>query len=274
MSIYPYQLENYYIPNEAHWDRHHPVAQGTQEWKNLRIGSLGSSEAAAVFPSGISKTVEPYALKKKLNGEDIPVNSFMQYCFDEGSRMEPVLRKELEKITSSLIFETGVFKTTHQGITFNASLDGVLVQSHTGENRICITEFKYRIDPHNKGDCGWPREKGGERSYLGLTVWCQVQHQMWVSGIHSALVYAGGKDGSRRLWVVVYSPSYIDFWHPYVSRFYESILHNGETTRFPRGEKQKVEKKLRNYIQDTVTQVSLIQNVFHSNSSQSTAQNI
>lgn len=258
MSIYPYQLENYYIPNEAFWDRHHCVEQGSEEWKKLRIGSLGSSEAAAVFPSGISKTVEPYALKKKLKGEDLPVSSFMQYCFDTGSRMEPVLRKELEKITSSIIFETGVFKTAHNGITFNASLDGVLIQSQTGENRICVTEFKYRIDPHKLGDCGWPQEKGGERSFLGITVWCQVQHQMWVSGIHSALVYAGGKDGSRRLWAVQYSEEYIEFWLPYVTEFYESIGATGETTRFPRGSRAIVEKKLRKFMQNTVTQVSLV----------------
>lgn len=256
-KIYPYQLQNLYVPNEADWHKHKIVSQGSDEWHALREKSIGSSEAAAVFPSGISKTVEPYQLKKKLLGSPPVVTAYMQMLFDRGSEMEPVLRKELMELTGCAIIETGVFTHIINGVKFNASLDGVLICSRTGENTLCVTEFKYRANA-TYSDCGWAKEPNGPRIHLGVTVWCQVQHQMWVSGIHAGLVYSGGVDGSRRLWYIKYCPTYIAFWLPYVERFFEEYVSQPEKSiRFPTGEKVRVLNKLNGFMAATSNEVYL-----------------
>lgn len=252
-------MQNFTMENTGNWENHKKVSQGSSDWHSLRENSIGSSEAAAVFPSGISKTVEPYQLKRKLLGQPTVVTAFMQNLFDIGAQMEPVLRKELMQLTGCPIIETGVFTKLGAGnllesIKFNASLDGVLIDSTPESNYLCITEFKYRAGGGQ--DCGWAKEPSGLREYLGVTVWCQVQHQMWVSGIHSAMVYSGSPDGCRRLWHVEYSEKYIEYWLHYAVRFFEEYMAT-PNARFTGGEKQRVLKRLEEFMDDTVVEIKL-----------------
>lgn len=250
-------IEKYTVENDAHWHLHQKVSQGSADWHSLRENSIGSSEAAAVFPSGISKTVEPYQLKRKLLGQPTVVTAYMQHLFDKGAEMEPVLREELMQLTGCAIIETGVFTKVGAGnllesIKFNASLDGVLISSREDSNYLCVTEFKYRANGGE--DCGWAKEPSGPRIYLGVTVWCQVQHQMWVSNIHSALVYSAAPDGSRRLWHVAYSPEYIEYWLKYAVRFFEEYMST-PNARFTGGEKQRVLSRLHEFLDSTTTSI-------------------
>lgn len=248
------------VENNANWENHKKVSQGSDDWHSLRENSIGSSEAAAVFPTGISKTVEPYQLKRKLLGQPTVVTAYMQHLFQKGTEMEPILRQELMQLTGCPIIETGVFTKLGTGgnslenIKFNASLDGVLIHTRAGANYLCITEFKYRANGGK--DCGWAKEPSGPREYLGVTVWCQVQHQMWVSNIHSALVYSASPDGCRRLWAVEYSPEYIQYWMHYAERFFEEYMQKANA-RFTGGEKQRVLERLEGFLNDTTAEIKL-----------------
>jgi hypothetical protein len=64
----------------------------------------------------------------------------------------------------------------------------------TGE--AVLLELKWRM----KGS-DWDGE-------LGDTVFCQVQHQMYVIGCRSAYVYCGCDTGERSLWLVQWAPGY------------------------------------------------------------------
>ena len=187
-------------------------AHGSPEWLARRNGkSMGSSECAAVFNT-ISTTVRKSQLEGRWAGlPPDPISPRLQRILDAGTVMEPELRRELASLLGCDILNYNQLDgEVVYGVEQRSTLDGVAVlMEDEGPMRLAVTEFKWRATLKN--DCGWNCEEDKARhDKLGITVFCQVQHQMWVSGIPRALVYTGGPDGSRRLWTVRFSEVFIE----------------------------------------------------------------
>lgn len=209
------------------YDRLLDAAQGSADWHEQRKQSIGSSEAAAVFP-GISTTCTPARLFTKLKSKGTaPPEKFSDYTLaimQSGQEMEPVLRAECAALLGRPIFETGIFQRTHPALKFmlTASPDGLAVDDH---GQCVLTEFKWRAS--STDSCDW---KGS----LGDTVFCQVQHQMFVIGCETAYVYSGCSSGKRALWQVRFSPSYFAMWLAWAKKLEDEV--NSDLQEKPRSE--------------------------------------
>lgn len=140
-----------------------------------------------------------------------PDNSYLSGLMAAGTENEPVLRAELSNMLRCHILTPGQLDgDEHHGIRQSSTLDGVAVMvEDEGPIRLAVTEFKWRASQTD--DCGWGDDADKlTKNKLGITVYCQVQHQMWVSGIHRALIYTGCPSGKRRLWTVRYSEVFIE----------------------------------------------------------------
>ncbi len=193
-------------------DRQSNIASGSAEWLARRTGkTIGSSQAAAVF-QGVSSTSTKSDFLNSLKGiARATPNAYLQRMLDAGRDMEPVLRNEAHYVLELLLarkllsFVPCQFEgDTHYGIQERSTPDLIVVD--TDLSGIALVEIKWRT---SDGDCGWehPLAKGSARRFLGLTVWCQAQHQMHVTGVHSAFVYSGSAR-NRRLWHVTYCPTF------------------------------------------------------------------
>ena len=236
------------LPNTIDYEREIKAPQGSDAWHEVRNKTIGSSEAAAVFPSNISKTVQTAELRAKLRGEKRrAVSDYLQAMFDEGSRQEPVLRRELEQLTGFRIVETGIFmkKLPGNDVALTASLDGIALGGEPTNLRVLLTEFKWRC---SHGDCGW----GLDRNELGLTVWCQVQHQMRVVNCKRALVYSGSRSGKRRLWLVNWHDTYPFMWDAW---FVFVTADLNAPVRARNGTRVSVEKQLKQFRKESSREI-------------------
>lgn len=211
-------------------------AHGTTEWHRNRSGlAIGSSEVAAVFP-GVSSTVKHPDLLGKFRGAlPKPADSFLEKLFAAGREWEPRLLQEFAiKCSASFVYQPRQFIAEEPvaGIKQSSTADGMAIWTHpNGEVEVALIEIKWRAS--SKKDCGWPRAAKyplpqGKEDYsiadeLGITVWCQIQHQMWVSGIHIGYVYSGAPTGKRRLWRVEFSQRFID--ELYVPQLEACVAH-------------------------------------------------
>lgn len=215
--------------------RHVGAVQGSEEWHKLRECSIGSSEAAAVFPT-VSTTFTAKDLWRKLRGVPQPPPSpFLENLFREGTKMERVLRYEAEKVLDCSIIETGMFIRPPTGSLqrkYSASLDGICVRPGGG---VMIIEFKWRTNP----GAGW----GANRDELGMTVFCQVQHQMMVVGANRALVYVGAVCGQRRMWLVTVNMVYRTVWERYLAKAIKDS-ESSAPPRAARGSGPKIREEL------------------------------
>ena len=238
---------------KVRWDRYTYVEQGSDLWHKKRSArktdgsiqaTVGSSEAGAVFPKGISKTVQGKQLRDKWRGDKTDVTDpYLLDLFAKGTAWEPVLRNELADLLGSVIIEPGIFEGEMvHGVELKASLDGIM---RTKDGKLCVVEIKFR---NYAGDVGWADEVKGERRPMGLTVFCQVQHQMRVSGIHAGLVWAGNIHGNRRLWTVRYCPEYHLMWDQYLKFFIDG-------GRYKRGMKKQVKVYLEMYRRQSSSEV-------------------
>lgn len=243
MSVLEKQI---FTDNTGIFDRLRHFDQGSDEWHKARTG-IGSSEAAAVFP-GVSTTVTPADLRAKLAGEPRKEpNDYLKSLFAEGSHYEPILRRELEQILDCWVIESGIF-VLERGAGqphLSASLDGIGVQWRSdGPPRTVIVEFKWRCG----NGAGW----GEHRDKLGMTVWCQVQHQMRVAGVGSAVVYSGARDGDRRMWLIKKAPAaYFCMWDAFEHRLHAQVAGE-ESTRARNGQTASIKKQLHRFMLQTV----------------------
>lgn len=164
-------------------------------WHDERNKRITASQAAAVFP-GVSITMSTGELHAKLRGQaPRPLNTHAQAAADEGNRMEPVLIAELKRLMPQRVFiPSAFFVAPSDLIDLGASPDAIIVDGGI------VVEIKWRLnEPAWHGD-------------LGHTVFTQVQLQMHVTGARTAYVYCGCRSGDRSLWLVLYSPSFIQMW--------------------------------------------------------------
>lgn len=188
------------MSDAVRFDRQTTITHGSPEWYAQRVGrKIGSSEAGSVF-QGISSSSARRDLINKFNGINKPKpDSYSQWVMDQGTKMEPVLLHELTAIMVILRANLYVSETLlYGGIIEGSTPDGIGLSPHYPHG-LCIVEIKWRTLSYY--DCGWG-ELGED---LGLSQWCQVQHQMHITGIHKAVLYAGCKNGARRLWSIRYS---------------------------------------------------------------------
>jgi hypothetical protein len=196
------------VPYDIHtmrFDRQSPHKHNSAGWHAQRSGlTIGSSQAAAVY-NGVSTTVPKVELLRKLKGEHTrEASTFVRMLMDRGTKMEPLLRKEFAELTGCCVFEPNMFVVEERicgGVKEISTPDGI---ARWSADRYALVEIKYRAG--SAGDCGWPGERSEsyEKDCLGITVWCQAQHQMRITGIHSAFVYSGSPNGTRRLWHIRY----------------------------------------------------------------------
>lgn len=180
------------------------VVQGSDEWRKHKLegGRIGSSQAAAVFP-GVSSTCGTKDVIASIYGyAQQPCDPFVKQLMQQGQDMEPVLRDEVFVLLQQLIGALLMACVPTQFQLPERTLDKVQESSspdlllRDSAGNVAVVEIKYRAA--SNFDCGW---EFGNAS-LGLTVWCQLQHQMFVTGICMGYVYSGARDGSRRLWRV------------------------------------------------------------------------
>ena len=186
------------------------VEQGSAEWTRHKTegGRMGSSMAAAVFP-GVSTTVTTRDLLAAIYGyAQSSVSDFTKNMMKQGQEMEPVLRDEvywlLQGMAGELLCACVPTQFQLPGLTLDrvqeSSSPDLLVRDTAGNT--ALVEIKWRAA--SVFDCGWDKDNAN----LGLTVWCQVQHQLYVTGITVGYVYSGANDGSRRLWRVLPCPEF------------------------------------------------------------------
>lgn len=210
-------------------DRQSNVVSGSAEWLARRTGkTIGSSQAAAVF-NGVSSTSTKSDLLDSFKG--IPrkePNAYLQRMLDAGRNMEPVLRNEAHYVLELLLARPLLsfvpcqfIGDTHFGIEERSTPDLLVVD--TDLSGIALVEIKWRT---SDGDCGWehPLQRNSPRRFLGLTVWCQAQHQMHVTGVHSAFVYSGSSR-NRRLWHVNYCPKFRE--QHFLPALYRCAINDG-----------------------------------------------
>lgn len=204
------------------------IMSGSAEWLAARVGrTIGSSQAAAVF-NGISTTTTKSELLRSFRGEPpVEPTPFARRLMDIGKDMEPVLRTEIVLILEALLGTRLLTRVPYQFV--GETLFGVQERSSPdllciGESclRACLVEIKWRVGDK---DCGWPHYRDKDaRHYLGITVWCQVQHQMHITGVHSAFVYSGSLR-NRRLWHVTYCRVFRELY--YLPALETCALHGG-----------------------------------------------
>lgn len=218
---------------------HHLVGQKSSQWLALRETSIGSSEAAAVFPGKIATLFKPWQLKAKLRNKPYqkPFDEFTQRVMADGVHMEPRLRDELALYLDHPIVESGIFRDIDPllGLTLSASCDGLVVDPKTGDV-MAVAEFKWRA----VSTADW-------KGVLGINVFCQIQHQMLVTNCPIGFVYVGGAENNgRSLWVVRQSPKYIGMWREWCQY---SII---DDKRAPPGSEERVRRELDEVMRESV----------------------
>lgn len=222
------------------------IAAGSPDWKQLRTGrSISSSECAAVF-YGVSKTTKHSELMAKFRGEKKTekVDDFTQELMNAGRDMEPVLLKEFGELTGSLVIQPYMFESEKKlfGIIERSTPDGIC---YFDNQKVALVEIKWRA--FTPDTCGW----GPSLDELGETVWCQVQHQMAVSGIKSAFVYTGCESGKRQCWHVSFS----DRFRYYLYMKALMACANNDEASLDSGPKSL--EKIRECMYETATEIKL-----------------
>lgn len=227
------------------------LVQGSEEWHKHRESTIGSSEAACVFP-GISKTGTQGELFAKLIGNPKPkvFDDYILNAMAAGKQMEPVLRSEMSKLLGRSIYEAGIFHAYNQELDFtlSASPDGLITDD---DGLVSLLEIKWRMKSSDwEGD-------------LGNTVFCQVQHQMHVLDVKSAYVYCGC-DGERSLWLVRWAPDYFAMWLSYARTLIDQAkaamaVNSTSKPRTEAGLTRQIESFLYRYKHEHVQRVVLFE---------------
>ena len=143
-----------------------------EEWLVLRKKSIGGSEIASVI--GVSRWNTPFIVWAEKTGR-IERNTNNAEATYWGSTLEPILRTEFAKRTGFVVKEVNSIFASVQHEFLTANIDGY-VELPTGEH--AILEIKTAgIYAENDWADGLPVE-----------YFIQVQHYLYVTGLHKAFV--------------------------------------------------------------------------------------
>lgn len=143
-----------------------------EEWLVLRKKSIGGSEIASVI--GVSRWNTPFIVWAEKTGR-IERNTNNAEAMYWGSTLEPILRTEFAKRTGFVVKEVNSIFASVQHEFLTANIDGY-VELPTGEH--AILEIKTAgIYAENDWADGLPVE-----------YFIQVQHYLYVTGLHKAFV--------------------------------------------------------------------------------------
>jgi hypothetical protein len=140
--------------------------QGTDEWKQEKVGHASSSNFHKILAKGEGKTRAAYLQQlvvERLTNK--PVKTYSNDNMDDGNRQEPFARMAYEAISGNMVDRVGFI--TIDGKMIGCSPDGVV-----DDNGGC--EIKTRL-PHIQLDT---IRKGG---YPSGNV-AQIQGSLWVTG--------------------------------------------------------------------------------------------
>ena len=156
------------------------LEQGSQEWLDWRRGKRMASETAAVM--GISPYQSASQIRAAKQGRD---KTFVTAAMQRGHDEEPRARAVYEE-ASGLLYQPGVFEDGDYG----ASVDGITMEGDQ------LLEIK--TPAKGKESDRWAEVDGGEISDYD---YCQVQHQMMVTGAADCVFMVW--DGEDHVSVVV-----------------------------------------------------------------------
>jgi putative phage-type endonuclease len=123
-----------WIDRGLYWE--HKAKQGTQEWKNARIGRINSSNSGGMVGNSNFKNKNPEQIGKYIAG--IEEEIFEQKSLDAmhyGTKMEPFARNWYEKNYNCKVIERGLCVDKND-FRIGASIDGEV------ENSSIIIEIK------------------------------------------------------------------------------------------------------------------------------------
>ena len=156
----------------------HVAEQGTDEWKNARIGRVNGSNSGSMGNKSRFKTAEETG--KIIAG--VATETFSPEALErmnKGTKNEPVVRNWYEKEYNCKVLERGlcVLKTD---ITIGASVDGdVLNTDKIIEIKCPVKMYRPLLTYMENTEHGWKPEK----DYVGHiweTHYCQMQQGMFV----------------------------------------------------------------------------------------------
>lgn len=157
--------------------------QGSQQWIDARMGSLGASSMATALSKGTGRQslLEKYALEK-ITGEK--TESYSNQTMQGGLEAEPFIRAEYEFITENEVETVSLVKSDIPGL--HCSPDGLL-NSDGGleiKKRIRKVQFSYAIDRKDGWNNEWQSGKRQARLTQGIPSnpeYIQVQTSLLVT---------------------------------------------------------------------------------------------
>ena len=113
----------------------HDVQQNSEEWFDLRLGKVTSSNFGKVMANldkAFGKPAQEYALKivlEGLSGERV-TESFSNGWMDQGHELEPLAREAYEEATFNEVSNGGFVE--HSNLLIGCSPDGLVLQGNGG----------------------------------------------------------------------------------------------------------------------------------------------
>jgi putative phage-type endonuclease len=166
----------------------HDVAQGSEEWKQLRAEHFCASDAPAMMGASKYKS-RNQLLHEKKTGQVEEVSEFKQKLYDQGHAAEAAARDIIEM---NLIEEinAAVGSLEIQGLSLLASFDGI---NANGELLFEHKLFNQALSENVKN------------GVLDPMYYWQLEHQLLVSGAYRVLFVCS--DGTEEQWTELYYES-------------------------------------------------------------------
>jgi len=156
----------------------HTAEQGTEAWKNARIGRVNGSNSGAI--TGKSRFKSPEETGKIIAGVETEI--FSEEALERmnhGTKMEPLVRNWYEKEYNCSVLERGLC-VLKSDVTIGASVDGdILNTDGIIEIKCPVKMYQPLLTYMENVEHGWKPEK----EYVGHiweTHYCQMQQGMFV----------------------------------------------------------------------------------------------
>ena len=213
----------------------HCEKQGTEKWKDARVGRINSSNSGAMADKSRFKSAEETG--KIIAG--VVEDNFTPEAIErmnKGTLYEPTARKWYEKNNKCKALERGLC-VLKSDITIGASVDGDVLNSD-GIIEIKCPQKMYRpiLTYLENVEHGWKPEKG-YHDHIWETHYCQMQHGMFVLNkkwcdyivycVESSQVFTQRVDFNPEYWKEHHSViknNYNKYVYPYLKNGYPNKI--------------------------------------------------